>query len=475
VSAIYRKIRAVKKVIAGIIVLGGLAAAAILANESVERDHEYHRLIDEGDEALSRGQTFVAIEKYSGAIVLKKGSMLAYLKRGEAHLRRGDTPETLSAALRDLRTAADLDPGATRTLEKLGDVNMRLRRFANAAENYEAYIRLDDHSAPLFYKLALASRGDGRLSRAIWAVQQAVKLNPEFHEAHYVLGLCLKDREELADARAAFERALAISPAFIPAREELAELHRLQQQTRDEIEQLDALYALDPAKPERLIAVGRAYLRAGNRDLAVMTLGRAAERFKEHPGVYAALGQVWLDAAEDRGDPSDLRKALEALEPVATQSTASSETLGMYGRALMLANRHAEAETIFKQASQRFPTDPEVLPHFATVAQRLGHLDEARQALLRYSILVDDDRDEAVRAARIADLSMQLHDATMAAAWYQKSDASGTSDASLLARMADAQSQAGQADNARATIQRAIEKDPNHPLVRSVARRVQAR
>jgi tetratricopeptide (TPR) repeat protein len=465
----------VKKVVAGIILLAGLAAAGILADDAVERDREYHRLIDEGDEALSRGQTFVAIEAYSGAIVLNKGSMLAYLKRGEAHQRRGDTPETLSAALRDLRTAAELAPVATRTLEKLGDVNMQLRRFGNAAENYEAYLRLDDHSAPVFYKLALASRGDGRLSRAISALQQAVKLNPDFHEAYYVLGLCLKDREELADARAEFERAVAISAAFIPAREELAELHRLQQQTRDEIEQLDALYALDPNKPERLVAVGRAYLRAGNHDLAVMTLGRAAERFKEHPGVYAALGQVWLDAAEERGDPSDLRKALEALEPVATQSTASSETLGMYGRALMLANRYAEAEAIFKQASQRFPTDPEVLPHFASVAQRLGHLDEARQALVRYSILVDDDRQESVRAARIADLSMQLDDATAAVAWYQKSDALGTSDASLLARMADAQSRAGQVDSARATIQRAIEKDPNHPLVRAVARRVQAR
>ena len=65
--------------------------------------------------------------------------------------------------------------------------------------------------------------------------------------------------------------------------------------------------------------------------------------------------------------------------------------------------------------------------------------DEARRALVRYSVLVDEDRDEAVHAARIADLSMQLNDATTAAAWYQKSDALRPSDASLLARMADAQ------------------------------------
>ena len=364
---------------------------------------------------------------------------------------------------------------------------MQLRRFANAAEDYESYIRLDDQAPPIFYKLALASRasalepnynlasGAGKLTRAISALQQAVKLNPNFHEAHYVLGLCLKDREELAEAGAAFERAIEVSPAFIPAREELADVHRLQQRTLDEIEQLDALYALDPNKPERLIALGRAHLRAGNRDLAVMSLGRAADRFKEYPGVYAALGEVWLEAAEERGDSSDLRKALEALEPVAAQSTATSETLGMYGRALALAGRHEEAEAMFRQASLRFPTDPDVLPHLASVAQRLGHLDEARQALIKYSVLVDEDRQEAVHAARIADLSMELNDAVAAVAWYQKSDALRASDASLLARMADAQSRAGQVENALATIKRAIEKDPDHPLVRSVARRLQAR
>ena len=464
-----------KKLVAGLIVLGGLAAAGLLADQAVERDREYRRLIVQGDEALGRGQTFVAIESFSEAIALKRDSMLAYLKRGEAHQRRGDTPETLTAALRDLRTAAKLDPGATRTLEKLGDVNTALHRYGNAVENYEAYIRLDDHSARLFYKLALASRGDGQLTRAIVALQQAITLNPSFHEAYYVLGLCRKDRAELADARAAFERAIALAPAFMSAREELADLHRLQQRTRAEIEQLEALYALDPIKPERLIAVGRAYLRAGSRERAVIALVTAAESFKDYPGVYAALGQVWLDAAEESEDPSDLRKALEALEVGAGQSAATSETLGLYGRALMLAGRNEEAEAIFRQASQRLPTDPDVLPHFASVAQRLGHLDEARQALVKYSILVDDDRDDALHAARIADLSMQLNDATAAVAWYRRSDALRTSDASLLARMADAQWHAGETKDALVTLQRAVEKDPNHPLVRAVARRLQAR
>ena len=71
--------------------LAGLVIAAVAASQAVERDREYRRLIVQGDDALSRGQTYVAIEAFSGAIALNRGSMLAYLKRGEAHQRRGDT------------------------------------------------------------------------------------------------------------------------------------------------------------------------------------------------------------------------------------------------------------------------------------------------------------------------------------------------------------------------------------------------
>jgi tetratricopeptide (TPR) repeat protein len=464
-----------KKLVAGIVVLCGVGAAAILAEQAVERDREYRRLIVQGDEAQHRGQTFVAIEAYSEAIALNRGAMLGYLKRGQAHQRRGDTPDTLAAALRDLRAAAALDPSSTRTLEQLGDVNTKLQRYANAVESYEAYIRLDDQAPTVFYKLALAARGAGRLTRAESALRQAIALHAAFHEAHYALGLCLKEREQLVDARASFERAVTLAPAFIPAREELAELHRLQERRRDEIDQLAALAALDPQRPERLVALGLAYFRSGNRERAVITLSQAAERFPRHPLVYTALGRVWLTAAEDYGDSTDVRKALEALEFVAAQSTATSEALGLYGRALLLVSRDVEAEQALGDAAQRFPTDPTALLPYAAVAQRLGHLHEARQALIRYSILVDQDRHEAQRAATIADLSLALNDAGAALAWYEKSASVAPENASILARLADAQWRSGQFDRARATLQHATEIDPADPSVRAAARRLQPR
>ena len=57
-----------KKLLAAVIVLMGLGLAGMLAHQAVERDREYQRLIRQGDEAMSHGQPFVAIEAFSGAI-----------------------------------------------------------------------------------------------------------------------------------------------------------------------------------------------------------------------------------------------------------------------------------------------------------------------------------------------------------------------------------------------------------------------
>ena len=80
----------VKKLVAAIIVLGGLAAAGLLADQAVERDREYRRLIVQGDEALGRGQTFVAIEFYSGATVILQGC---------GHWTGEERPEEVNKAL----------------------------------------------------------------------------------------------------------------------------------------------------------------------------------------------------------------------------------------------------------------------------------------------------------------------------------------------------------------------------------------
>jgi tetratricopeptide (TPR) repeat protein len=216
-------------------------------------------------------------------------------------------------------------------------------------------------------------------------------LEERFAEAHYLLAMCLKDQKRETEAVQALGRALAINPALGAAREELAALELARGKTRAGIEQLEALAALEPSQPQRLVDVGLAYARAGEYDDAIATLGRAAQRYPEAEGVYVALGRIWLSLAETRKDQVALSKALQALEPAANRASASSDTLTLYGRALLLSGHVEASERALQQAATMLPVEPAAFLYLSDAARRRGHVSAARDALVRYASLTGED------------------------------------------------------------------------------------
>jgi len=359
-----------------------IVAAAVLVWVDARREREFRRLIAVGDAALAGDQTFDAIEAFSGALALKPNSMLASLKRGDTYRRRGE----YAAALRDLGQAAFLDPAAPRPIELLGDVQTALGQYAAAAAEYQRYLAIDDRAPGVLYKLALAHYRNGMAARAVDPLRRAITLNDRFAEAHYLLGLCLRETDR-RQSLGAFRRALEISPTFAAAREELARMYEQMGRWQDSIDELEALAALEPARPERLVSVGLAYARIGRRDTAVLTLGRAAERHPDATVVYTALGRIWLTSAEGQKDPAALGKAIEALQPAAAHPDAVSETRALYGRALALSGNMVAAERMLLRAVAMVPVDPSAYRYLAEVAGRLGHATIANDAAAKYALL----------------------------------------------------------------------------------------
>src|SRR5688572_18348071 len=182
-------------------IVSGVAAAALVAGgvlawTTIRQDREFQRLISAGDAAVAADQTFTAIEAFSGALALKSDSMVAYLKRGDTYRRRGD----LAAALRDLRAASALEPTAPRPGELLGDVNAGMGRYARAIEEYRRFIALADLSPRVLYKLAYTYSPNGQAGKAIEPLREALAIDGRLGEAHYLLGLCLRDGGNQPDA-----------------------------------------------------------------------------------------------------------------------------------------------------------------------------------------------------------------------------------------------------------------------------------
>ena len=380
--------------------LCALIAGTVLAWSAVRQEREYQRLIAVGEAALSQDQTYGAIEAFSGALALKRDSMLAHLKRGDTYRRRGE----FTAALRDLQNAVALDPATPQPVELLGDVHAAMGQSAQAAEHYEAFVALDDLSPRVLYKLAVAYFRDGEIERALGPLRDAVALDDGFTEALYLLGMSLREVGQDTEALEMLASAVEVNPAFVAAREEMIAIFDREGHRQEALEQREALAALEPTRVERLIDLGLTYARGGRTDAAVLTLGRAAERFPDEPAVYTALGRVWLETTDPENSRVAVSKAIEALQLLATSAGASAETLMLYGRAMLRSGDAPVAERVLLQAAAQTPVERRVFLDLADAAEQLGHVSLAVDALRNYLALGDESANDSVISRRLARL-----------------------------------------------------------------------
>lgn len=461
----------VRRTIVAVVIVAIAGVAGALAFGALANEREFDRLIGDGDAAVGGERPFQAIEAFSGAIALKPDSMLAHYKRGAVYQSQNE----LEAALRDFRSAADLDPTSLRAIESLGDANLSLGRSDRAVERYEAFVALDEQNARVLFKLGLARYRAGRTKDAMAPIQQALAIEPAMGDAYYVLGLAQRDLDQLPAARKSLEEAARRSPASqTSAREALAEVYLQDGDFGRAIDQLEALAALEPGKADRAVAVGLAQARAGRDDAAVITLGRAVERFPEAPQVYAALGHVWLGVAQRRGDRVALNKAVEALEQAARRSDATSDTYAELGRAYWLSGDRLASERALRQAVAKLPVPPDAYLQLADVTSRDGRIQDARDALLKYATLIGDEKPLANVATQIADYSVRLGDNALAVRWFDRAIDEAGPSAALQLKLAEAAWRAGDIARAHQVIDEGLASEPENRPLQQLKRRVTA-
>jgi tetratricopeptide (TPR) repeat protein len=436
-----------------VVVTLAAAVTAVLAVVSVRTDREYARLVAAGDQALGASDLAGAIEAYTGAITLNPDSMAAHLKRGLAYRQRRE----LDAALRDLRRASELDPTSPRVFEWQGDVHLELGRHARAAERYEQSVAIDDRQPDVHYKLAVARYREGRAGAHA--------------QAHYLLGLCLRDLGRLDEAAGVLDTAARLAPGLLAVREARADVFQARGQTARAVDELNALAALEPDRPERAVAVASAYARAGRLDAAVLALGRASERFPDAAVVYTTLGGVWLRLADD-GDEVALDKALAALARAATAPDASSATFALLGRARLRAARPDAAIEALRTATTLVPVAPEAFRDLATALEQKRDWLAARDALARYVALEAGTAAASGATTHLGDLSMQAADPHAAAYWYERAAGELGPSPPLLLKRAEAEISRGDRERAKAIVADGLALDPAHAGLRALERRL---
>jgi tetratricopeptide (TPR) repeat protein len=453
-------------------------AAAVLAvavggtalYQRLNSERQYRRLMADGDQALAAGESYRAVEAFSGALAFRPGSMVAYLRRGEAY--RGQHRD--EEAIRDWRTATRLAPEAPQPLVALGDLFDARGDYARAAEWYgQAVERLKDEDPALLYKLALSRYRAGAPGAAIGPLERALGRQATSAEALYLVGLLYRDTNNPGRAIQSIEAALALQPDLTAAREELADLYRAEGRMVDEMTQLQIL-ARD-GHADRQVAIGLAEARRGQLDAALGTLSAALTTDSQDSQVLLAIGRVHLARAERNRDAESIQRAIAALERALGGTARRSEGLALYGRALYLQGNDAEAERMLTGAVATSPLDPEAFAYLADAAERLGHTAVAREALVNLDTFEGDTATAATRldrARRIGELSMRLADFKAALSYLDRVVNGRPTDVAALTLLGEAKWRSGDAAGARTLLAKGMALAPQDPRIQRLARLV---
>jgi len=300
----------VKRLVAFLTLAVLVVAVATVYVQRFQQDRRYRQLLAEGESALGRGQTYVAIESFSGALALKPQSMAAYYRRGQAYAAQKQDDK----ALRDLREAARISPTAAAPLVAIGALHDQRGQPAQAADWYgQAAERLKDADPGVLYAWALSLYRAGLPAEAKGPLRRALARNDASPEGYYLLGLVLRDAQSPDEAIAALEQAIRLSPTLVPAREELADLYHERGRFSDEMTQLGALSTMDSSVSRR-VSIGLAEADRAEFDEAVTTLGSAERSAPNDSQVFLATARVLLMRAERAPDPRAVARAQSGLE-----------------------------------------------------------------------------------------------------------------------------------------------------------------
>ncbi|HQT78876.1 MAG TPA: tetratricopeptide repeat protein [Rhodopila sp.] len=123
--------------------------------------------------------------------------------------------------------AAAPAPAPAPSLDKLieaADLLRDARRWAEAAQAYEAVVERASARSPIWVQLGHARKESGDLKGAEAAYRQALALAPEIADTHVQLGHALKLQGARGAAIAAYARALRVDRTCTPALTELIAL-----------------------------------------------------------------------------------------------------------------------------------------------------------------------------------------------------------------------------------------------------------
>lgn len=290
-----------------------------------------------------------------------------------------------------------------------GEARLQLRQFNDASALFERASALQPNAASLHTGLAMSRLGSGDTPRAIAELERAAALEPNPARSGTLLvmgylranltdkalaaaldmeskandplvqnlkgGIYLA-RNDIPSARQAFNRALAMAPAYLPA---LTNLERLDQIERKSVAirpRYLAALAKEPANIALLEAMARLELADGKRALALSWIERASN--VQPASLENGLRTAGLFLSAD--EPA---RAMTMAQALHINHPSEAAPLALLGQAAKAARRYKEAADAYAKLAALQPGHGGPLVQLAGAHIAQQHYPAAEQALAR--------------------------------------------------------------------------------------------
>ena len=244
------------------------------------------------------------------------------------------------------------------------------QQFTCAVETFRAALKTDPNSAQLWYLDGLALVGAGRLTEAVPAVEESVRLDSTVVKPHLILAFLYDRARDHHKAEEQWKDALAIDPSSTEALEGLSE----ELVEREDWIDLLVLLRSAPHTEKLAIRLAQALGNLNYLDDAFKILNEAMHQWPKSLDLVEAMTVVmvkqhryndaidlWQKTAED--NPGNQRAELELF------------------RILVLSNHVTAAKPMAAPILASHPHDPEVLYLEGVVARATGDFPQAKTYL----------------------------------------------------------------------------------------------
>lgn len=379
------------------------------------------------------GRRREALEAFRRASTIDARSPLAWWQLGRALAEEGREEEGEAA----IRAALDLSPddlpaqmALAELLRKRGDLDaaraiydamqhrtegavsaatnlvallVESKRFDEAERVARAHLERHGDAADLWHNLGNALMGLQRTAEARAAFERALHLSPRHWRAALQLAIAIEQSGDLAAAEAQLYEVLAIAPESAEAHFVLATMLMRQHAFGEAEAEFRRAIDLKPDFAATWINYAELLQRTSRIDAAAGALEHAVKAAPDMPEAHMNRGGVLMHLGRLEEAEASLRKALE-LKPDLKGAWVALGAVYLFGSKL------AESEEACRQALQVVPDDSAALVNLGICLQQQGRLLESVEVTRRViaqlpdfspawsNLLLNQNYDDAVDA-----------------------------------------------------------------------------